>query len=401
MNEVIRSDFPLLRREVDGKPLVYLDSAATSLKPTATIHAEAAYASACTANVHRGSSLLAEEASLRYESARRQIAQFIDATPDTVILTPNTTCSLAMVAHGLRLSREDIVLCSNNNHHSNLLPWLKHASVRYVDGNPLEQVAVDDVIRAIREYCPRLVAFTWVSNVTGAVTDAAAICRVAREYGVLSVVDAAQAAPHLPVSVRQLGCDFLAFSGHKLLGPTGTGVLWGKEELLKELDPLIVGGGTVDNVSHDGYVLKPLPHRLEPGTPHISGVLGFGAAVGYIEEIGWDRIRVHGQQLYDAMTSSMADIPNAKVMMARVNPPCVPIMSIAPRQGGLHSDMLTRILSDSYCIMTRSGFHCAHPLFRATNYRQGAVRLSAYLYNTVEEIQFAASALKEVFSRLG
>jgi cysteine desulfurase/selenocysteine lyase len=401
MNEAIRSDFPLLRREIDGKPLVYLDSAATSLKPAATIQAESIYAVACTANVHRGASLLAEEATHRYESARREIARFIGATPGTVIFTPNTTCSLAMVAYGLRLSRDDLVLCPQSNHHSNLLPWLKQANVRPVDGNPLEPVAVDTVVRAIRKYRPRLLAFNWVSNVTGVVTEVEAICGAARAHGVLSVVDAAQAAPHLPISVRQLGCDFLAFSGHKLLGPTGTGVLWGREELLEELEPLIVGGGTVDTVSHDGYTLKPLPHRLEPGTPHISGVLGFGAAVGYIEAIGWDRIEEHGRRLCDAMMSSLAEMPNAKVLMAQSGRPRVPIVSIVPEQGGLHPDVLARILSDSYRIMARSGFHCAQPVFRGTNYRRGTVRLSAYLYNTVEEIEFAASALKEILSRMG
>ncbi|PAQ06731.1 aminotransferase class V-fold PLP-dependent enzyme [Mesorhizobium temperatum] len=401
MNPIIRADFPMLSRTIDGIPLVYLDSAATSLKPRAAIDAERAYSTDFTANVHRGTSTISEEASYHYEAARRLVARFIGAEPACVIMTPNTSISLGMVAAGLGLTSEDTVLCSPNSHHSNLLPWMRRGTIAYVDGDPLEPLDPDVVRKAIEVHRPRVIAFGWVSNVNGAVSPAAKLCKIAREFGVISVVDAAQAAPHLPIDVKELDCDFLAFSGHKMLGPTGTGVLWGRREALECLEPLVIGGGTVDRVSLRDYTMKGLPSRLEPGTPNIAGAIGLGAALEYLIDLGRDQIAAHGRELSMAMRAALDGLADARILMAGTSGLQIPIASVVPIGWGISSDVICRTLSDTFRVMTRSGFHCAHPLFDGQGFEQGAVRLSAYIYNSVEEINLAAQALCEIVSVLG
>lgn len=396
----VRDHFPFLGREMDDVPVTYLDSAATSLKPSAVLEAERAYLTEYTANVHRGQSAVADEATYAYEAARRKVAQFIKADPATVVFTPNSSYALAMVASGLRLSKDDVVLCSPNSHHSNLLPWLRCAQVRYVAGDPLAPLDPDEVEAAIRQHRPRLLAFGWVSNVSGVISPAAAICRVAREHGVLSVIDAAQAAPHIPIDVQQLGCDFLAFSGHKMMGPTGTGVLWGQRAHLETLEPLVVAGGTVDRVSLGGYSLKRLPQRLEPGTPHISGVIGLGAAADYLSSLGFERIAAHERELAQALDDVLRELPGTRVLTGAPGDGHLAMASVVPTGVNVHSDTLCQILSDSFKIMVRSGFHCAHPLFDGHGYELGAVRLSAYIYNTVEEIQRSGEALRTILGRI-
>lgn len=396
----IRKNFPLLEREIDGVGITYLDSAATTLKPLCVMEAEHAYATQYTSNVHRGHSSLSEEASYQYEKARRLIAQFIQADPDTVILTPNTSYSLTMIANGLNLPPESTILCASHNHHSNLLPWMQRTKVFYIDGDPLKPLSLSDVKVAIEKYKPKLLALSWVSNVNGIINPISEICKIAREYDVISVIDAAQAAPHIPINVTTLGCNFLAFSGHKMLGSTGTGVLWGQRKILETLKPLVIAGGTVDRVTQNRFTLKKLPHRLEPGTPHISGVIGLGAAVNYLQELGHKEMEIHQSELVLAMRDSLKSLRNATVLMGCPDCPQIPIASIVPTNTNIHSDELCRILSDSFKIMTRSGFHCAHPLFDSQAFEQGAVRFSAYIYNTVEEIQRAIATLNKILDRI-
>lgn len=400
MNRDIRADFPILSRKIDGLPIIYLDSAATSLKPIATMKAERSYSTRYTENVHRGVSVVAEEASYHYEAARRRIARFIGADPASVIMTPNTSYAISMIAHGLGLKPEDKVLCSPNSHHSNLLPWIRRGRVTYIEGDPLLPVDPDAVRRSIEQHHPRLLAFGWVSNVNGVVSPAADICRVARQHDVLSVVDAAQAAPHLTMDVDALDCDFLAFSGHKLLGPTGTGVLWGRRHILEKLEPLVVAGGTVDRVTLQGYRLKRLPHRLEAGTPNIAGVIGLGAAVEYLESIGREWIATKERELCDAMTEALVDLKGVRILKASPGTAQIAMASVVPLSPGLSSDTLCRALSDRFRIVARSGFHCAHPLFDSHAFRGGAVRLSAYIYNSAQEIREAGNALHTILRRL-
>jgi len=394
-----RADFPLLERRLDGRPLLYLDSAATALKPAAVLQAERLYATEFSANAHRGQHALASEATEAYEGARRTIARFLGAAPRCIVLVKGTTEALNLVAHGLRLAPEDVVLASTADHHSNLVPWMARARVVMLEQTALAPVRVEAVIDALERERPRVLAIGYASNVTGVVHPVAELCRAARERGVLTVVDAAQAVPHLPVDVEQLGCDFLAFSGHKLGSSPGVGVLYGRQPLLESLQPLQLGGGTVERVTRTGFKLKEVPYRLEAGTPNVPGAMGLAAAIDYLESIGWEALEAHERKLCEALAAGLEELPGARVLMAS-SAPRLAIASIAPTSDMLRPDVLASILSQSYQIMVRSGFHCAHPLFDELGIAQGALRASAYLYNEVEEIQRFCSALRELLGRM-
>lgn len=399
MNPELRRDFPLLERTLDGQPVVYLDSAATSLKPWQVLHAEQEYATRFTANVHRGKHALSEEASAAFESARRRVARFINADPDCVVFVKNTTEALNLVAAGIRLAADDVVLLGNAEHHSNIAPWLRRARLHVCTGDPCAPVSPLTVEAQIARHRPKVFAVSHASNVTGVIQPVQALCQRARSFGAITVVDAAQSAPHVPIDVQALGCDFLAFSGHKMLGPTGLGVLYGRREALEALDSLAIGGGSVDRVTMTGYTLKKIPHRFEAGTPHISGALGLAAALDYIDAVGFEEIGRHEALLAKALARVLADIPGIRVIMA-YEEPRLAIACIALRSTRVTSDHLARLLSDGHQIMVRSGYHCAHPLFDQLDLPHGAARASAYIYNTVEEIERFGAALGAIAARL-
>lgn len=392
----LKDDFPLLERTIDDIGITYLDSAATTLKPRQVVEKELEFVYQYTSNVHRGHSALADEATYEYESARRKLARFIKADPDCVVLTPNTSYALATVAHGLDFLSGNTILCAAHNHHSNLLPWMRRAKVVYIEGDPLAPLTIDSVVKAIETHRPALLAFSWVSNVNGVISPAKEICHIARAHNVLTMVDAAQAAAHLVIDVHDLGADFIAFSGHKMLGPTGTGVLWGRREILEHVHPLVIAGGSVDHVWADRFTLKKLPWRLEAGTPNISGVIGLGAAVDYIERIGHEKIADMEAKLVFALHDALKNIPNVYKLMAPTEVPQVAIASLVPKNNMLHSDVLCQMLSNSFAIMTRSGFHCAHPLFDSQGFKHGAVRISAYIYNSPSQIYQTRDALLKI-----
>lgn len=395
MISYLRADFPLLNRHIDNTPVNYMDSAAATLKPKRVLDSEIHYATEYASNIHRGKNSLSNEASYAYESARHTIAQWIKADLDLVVMMPNTSYALATIAFGLELTKNDYVLCVRNNHHSNLIPWIRHAKVVYVDQDPLEPIDLDAVIHAIKKYKPKLFSFTWVSNVNGVISSAEMLCKIAKEYNVISLVDAAQAAAHVPIDVSQINCDFLVFSGHKILGPNGTGVLYGRREFLEKFEPLVIGGGSVNHVSFNQFTLKEAPYKFEAGTQNISGVIGLGEAIKYLTEIGFKKIIEHENTLKQAMLEAFKDIKNAKILTTKNPKDSISLISVIPTIN-MHSDILCQILSDSYKIMTRSGFHCVHPLFSYLNIINGAVRFSPYIYNTVEEICSAGKALKKI-----
>lgn len=398
MNEKVREDFPLLKRTLDGKPVVYLDSAATALKPHTVLEAERRYSTEFTANVHRGKHALSEEASAAYEGARRRVARFLSADPEAVVFVKNTTEALNLVASGLGLSRGDRVLAPVGEHHSNLVPWMRRASLVVLEADPRKPLDLDLFEEALLRERPRVVALGHASNLTGAVNPVAEAAKLAHRHGALLVVDAAQSAPHLRVDVERLGCDFLAFSGHKLLGPTGVGVLWGRPELLEKLEPLSPGGGTVERVTQSGFEWKKVPYRFEGGTPNVSGVLGLAAAVEYLSEVGFEALTRHEKVLADALGSALDGLPGAEVLMA-AGEPRLAIACVAPRSDKVNPDRLALQLSDSFQVMVRSGFHCAHPAFDFWKLPWGAVRASAYLYNTVEEVAAFGAALRSLLGR--
>lgn len=389
-----RGDFPILSREVAGRPLVYFDNAATSLTPECVIEAVANYYRRHGGNIHRGKHLLSEEASDLYEASRRQAAGFIGSTVAEVVFVRGTTEAINLVAAGLQLQEGDNVVGTVLEHHSNILPYSSRCSYRAAglldNGLPdLEEA------RRLIDDRTRLVAVSHCSNVTGVVVPVKAWAAMAHSMGVPLLVDAAQSAGHLTLDVHDLDCDFLAFSGHKACGPTGAGVLFGKRAQLERLVPPALGGGAVSRVDPDySHQLRTLPWRLEAGTPDIAAVIGLGAALSYLDRIGLDRIHRHNQRLCAALDKVVASLDGAVRLSPAPGVERVPIASFTlPVNTSL--DRLSRILSDSHGVMTRAGHHCAHPLHAYFD-AEGSLRVSLQFYNTEEELERFAEAMRSL-----
>lgn len=393
-----RADFPLLQRQREGQPLIYLDSAASSLSPTRVLAAEHRCREEHAANVHRGRHALSEEATLAYAAARERVARFLNAEPQSVVFVRSATEGLNLVAHGLRLRASDVVLTTTNEHHSNLVPWMRAAKVVFLRQDPCRRIEPEQLGEALRQHRPRVVALQHASNVTGVIQPVAELCRVIREQGALSVLDAAQSAAHLALDVEALGCDFLAFSAHKMLGPKGIGVLWGRRPLLAALEPLLLGGGAVLSVCETGYVLRPPPEGLVAGTPNVAGAVGLAAALDYLDALGTEAIAEHGRVLCEALRGAAERVPGARALLAQ-DSPCLPIASFVLEQAGISADQLAQLLSDSCGVMVRSGLQCTHPLFAQLGAQQGALRVSAYVYNEPAEIEAFAVACERLLRR--
>jgi cysteine desulfurase/selenocysteine lyase len=391
---VPREDFPLLMRRIEDRPINYLDSAATALKPTAVIDAVTAFYREMCANVNRGDHILSQEASTRFEQVRHDVARFINALTREVVFTSNTTDSMNLVAAGLKLGPGDNVVTSIIDHHSNMLPWLGRCETRFLP--EAEDGRIDLAqLPGLIDGNTKLVAIGHVSNVTGAIQPVREAIQIARAKGVLVVVDAAQSVPHLPLDVVELGCDFLAFSAHKMLGPSGVGVLYVSEEAADRLATVKVGGGSPERVRTDGFTLKDMPYRLEAGTPNIEGVFGLGAAIAYLKAIGMKRVAEHDAALAAYMHELFAELPGVEMLGPADPTKKIAIASLVPTAATVTPATLGRILSDSHKIMARTGTHCAHPYFAARG-KAGALRLSAYIYTSSDDLDAAALAIREV-----
>jgi cysteine desulfurase/selenocysteine lyase len=385
----LRADFPLLAREhVPGRPLVYLDSAATALKPQSVIDAVADMLSRHTANVHRAVHLLGDEATDLFEDARRKIARLIGAEAHEVILLRNTTEALNLVARSY--PRKGRVVVSLGEHHSNLLPWGSNDVTQLhpgTDGGP-DQTAI---LRELQRGSVSVVTVSHVSNVTGSRTDVRGLATAIHAAGAVLVVDAAQSAPHVPIDVQELDCDFLAFSGHKTGGPSGVGVLYGKAERLAELDWHLMGGGTVEEVVGSMPKAKQAPWRFEAGTPAIEATVGLGAAVDYLQAIGLESVEAHCQQLYEQARRRLQTVSGVRILgdadggAGRAGPLSFTIANHP-------SHLIARALSDAWGICVRSGYHCAQPLHEHFH-SPPSLRLSFALYNQPWEIDLFFEAL--------
>ncbi len=393
-----RSDFPILARQVNGKPLVFLDSAASSQKPTAVLEAMNQFATTSYANIHRGAYALSEEATRAYERARKSVAKFINArSAREVIFTRNATESINLVARTwaeANLKPGDVILATEMEHHSNIVPWQLAAArvgatVAYVpvtDSGELDMAAYE---RLLEQRQPRLVAITQMSNVLGTLPPVGEIVAKAHAAGALALVDGAQSVPHLPVDVRALDCDFLAFSGHKMLGPSGIGVLWARAEILEAMPPFLGGGDMIREVTLEGSTWNDLPWKFEAGTPAIIEAIGLGAAVAYLTALGMERVHAHERALTAYAMERLAAIPD----LTLYGPP-------ADRRGGVVSFTLGDIhahdlatLLDGEGVAVRAGHHCAQPLME--RYRIPATaRASFYVYTTSAEIDALAEALE-------
>ena len=401
----VRHDFPILAREVwPGVPLVYLDSTATSQKPLPVIEAMDAFYRQSNANIHRGIHVLAEESTALYEAARQRVAEFIGApSARQVIFTRNTTESINLVAYTwgrANLQAGDGVILTEMEHHSNLVPWHILAQER---GIRLEFIPVGpDGLLDLEEYSrllaqgARLVSFTHMSNVLGTITPAAEIIRMAHEAGAVTLLDGAQSVPHFPVNVQELDVDFLAFSAHKMCGPTGIGVLYGRKELLEAMPPFLGGGDMIKRVHLRSFVPNEIPYKFEAGTPAIAEAVGLGAAVDYLKSVGMARIAAHEHAITAYALDRLAEVPGVQIF----GPTAEHKGGVAAfTMKGVHPHDVSQIL-DSDGIAIRAGHHCAMPLHEKYNLPATA-RASFYLYTTYEEVDKLAESLYKVIKVFG
>jgi len=397
----IREDFPILKSGV-----IYLDSTASSLTPEPVLQRMLEFYREYRANIERGVHRLAVKASEEYEQTRSKVADFINAkSTSEIVMTRNTTEGINLVANGLKWKKGDKIVTSVLEHHSNFIVWLrvrdKHEGVKLEVVMPRKPVVkgllhtVD--FEKVVDDKTRLVALTHVSNVLGVVTPVKEIAEIAHEHGALVLIDGAQSVPHMRVDVQKLGCDFLAFSGHKMCAPTGSGVLYMREEVAKEVEPAYIGGGTIEEVDVNHYRLVEGPARFEAGTPDVAAAIGLGAAVDYLNKIGMENIEQYEKQLTKQMYDGLTGIPKVDVY----GPEPERRIGIIPfNVADLNPHDVALALDVSANIMVRSGHHCAQPLSKTVIGRSGTVRASAYLYNTKEEIEKLVSTVKEIAETL-
>ncbi len=393
----LRDDFPILRREINGAPLVYLDSAATTQKPVQVIDAVSDFYRTSNANVHRGVYRLAEEATVAYEDARAKVARLVNArSPSEIVFTRGTTSALNLISYGWGLNRlrtGDRIVLSLMEHHSNVVPWqivARHTGAELVY-LPLDDDAMID-LSALEETIDdrvAIVAVSAMSNVTGAFGPVRRLVEAARAVDALVVVDGAQAVPHLPMDVQELGADFLAFSGHKMLGPTGIGALWGRPELLEEMEPAEGGGEMIADVQLYESRWAPVPHKFEAGTPPIAQAVGFGAAVDYLEKISMSEVRRHEKELTRYALDRLGEVPDLRVFGPRDVELRGGVISFA--LGDIHAHDIATIL-DENGVAVRAGHHCAKPLMRTLQVAATA-RASLYLYNSPADVDALVTGL--------
>ncbi len=413
----IRADFPILTRTVrDGKPLVYLDSGATSHKPTQVLDAERGFYEQHNSAVHRGAHQLSEEGTDAYESARATIAGFVGARPEEVVFTKNATEALNLVAyafsnatHGggggmpsgagagtrsrFTLGPGDEILVTEMEHHANLVPWQElarrtGATLRWIPVTADGRLDLTD-LDSLLSTRTKVLAFTHVSNVLGTVNPVAELTARAHERGALVVLDACQSVPHLPTDVRELGVDFIAFSGHKLLGPLGIGVLWGRPELLDEMPVFLTGGSMIETVTMESSTYAPVPQKFEAGVPMAAQAIGLAAAVTYLERLGMDRVLAHEQRLAAHLLAGLAERPWVQV----VGPDAATERgsAVAFVVDGVHAHDVGQVLDDQG-VAVRVGHHCAWPLHRALSV-PATTRATFAAYNTIGEVDVLLAAL--------
>lgn len=398
--EKIRQDFPILKRKIDGKPLVFLDSASTSQKPVQMINAIKEYYEMYNANPHRSLYKLCEEATELYEESRKKVAKFINAKhPEEIIFVRNTNEAMNLLAHSYaipRLGIKDEIVVSIMEHHANIVPWQfvsekKGTKLRFAD---MKDDWTLDLNKLNLTKASKIVSLTHVSNVLGAINPVKEVSKIARDNGSVFIVDGAQSAPHMPIDVQDIGCDFFAFSGHKMLGPMSIGVLYGKKDLLEDMEPFLRGSDMIKEVTKDNASWNDLPWKFEAGTPNVDGAVGLSAAIDYLNKLGMKNIREHEKQITGYALKRLSEI-NGLEIYGPTNP---------SKRGGvisfnladIHSHDLASIMND-FGIAIRSGHHCCMPLMKRMNI-PAAARASFYIYTTKSEIDVLANALEKAKS---
>ena len=392
----IKKDFPIFERTINGEKLVYLDSAATSQKPLAVLDAERSFYLNHNAAAHRGAHRLAEEATEAFEGSRQSVAEFLGSAVDEIVFTKSATESINLVAYSLGnasegsqfyISRDDEILVSEMEHHANLVPWQElarrsGAKLRWFKVSDDGRLDLSDIDSLINKKT-RIIALTHQSNVLGTINQFSEISKRARSVGALLLVDACQSAPHFEIKVKELGCDFLTFSGHKALGPTGIGVLWGRKELLDAMPPFLTGGSMIEMVNMETSTYLPAPRRFEPGVPNMAQAVGLAAGLKYLTEIGLEKIHYHELALTEMAIDGLRTISELKIIGPE---------NLTDRGGvisfeleGIHPHDLGQAL-DQYGIAVRTGHHCAWPLMKRFN-SVATTRASFYLYNDRSDVE--------------
>jgi cysteine desulfurase / selenocysteine lyase len=394
----VRADFPIFARSFGERPLIYLDSGATSQKPQAVIDALAEHLASRNANVHRGVYALAQEADAAYDAARKRVAAFVGGEPRTTIFTKNATEAINLVAYAwgrANVGPGDAVLITQMEHHANLVPWQvlcreRSAELRYLEVDERGELSLDALDAELARGDVKLVAFAHVSNVLGTINPVTEMTARIRAAGALSLIDGAQAVPQLPVDLAAIGADFYAWTGHKALGPTGIGVLHGRAEILDAMEPFLTGGDMIASVDFQSVSWNELPYKFEAGTPPIAEAVGLAAAVDYLDALGMERVRAHERALTAYMLERLAEVPGLRV----VGPPQ------AERRGGLASftldgvhphDVAELVAREGVCV--RAGHHCAQPLMRCLGVSATA-RASVGVYNDAADVDMLVDALQ-------
>ncbi|MFM6987853.1 MAG: aminotransferase class V-fold PLP-dependent enzyme [Arenimonas sp.] len=398
----VRADFPILGRTVHDKPLVYLDSANTAQKPQAVIDAVDDFYRNHNANVSRAVHQLGSEATEAYEGARRAIARFVNVHPNDLVLTSGTTQAINLIAYSFALPRlqpGDVILATRMEHHANLVPWQLVAERCGATVLPVEITPDGEIdlpaLKAQLAGPVKILALTHVSNVLGTVNPVADICALARKAGIATVVDGSQAVPHMPVDIPSLGCDFYAFTGHKICGPTGTGALWARREHLQAMPPFFGGGEMIREVRFEKTTFNDPPHKFEAGTPNIAGFVGLGAAVEYLSSIGMARIAEREQALLEYATQRLRAVEGLRIIGEARHKAAVISFLIE----GAHGHDLATLL-DLEGVAVRSGHHCAHPLMQFYGV-PATCRASFAFYNTEAEVDALIAAIAKVRRMLG
>ncbi len=402
--KAVKKDFPILKREISGHQLVYLDSGATSQKPRQVLDSERNYYEQHNANVHRGAHTLGDEATQLYQESREKVAKFIGARSEEIVFVRNTTEAINLVAYswGLdNLEKDDVVVTTMMEHHANMVPWQE---VCRRTGAKLEVVGItEDGLIDMDDYQqklklkPKLVAFVHVSNALGTINPVVEMTKLAHKVGAIVVVDGAQAVPHMQVDVAEIGCDFYAFSGHKILGPMGIGVLWGRKELLAKMSPFLTGGGMISEVYTDHSTWAELPDKFEAGTPNVAGAVGLMAAIEYLEKLGMDKVREHDKGMVEYTLVELSKVTNL-VILGSENPE-LRSGSVSFEYKGVHAHDVATIL-DSEGVAVRSGHHCTMPLHRKMGV-VASIRASFNIYTTKEDIDLLVASFAKVSEIFG
>ncbi|MBK7159998.1 MAG: cysteine desulfurase [Ignavibacteria bacterium] len=400
----LREQFPILNQTVNGKPLIYLDNAATNQKPLSVINSISSYYETINSNVHRGLHTLSERATEAYEGSREKVRDFINAnSTNEIVFVRGTTEGVNLVASTfgkVNVKEGDEIIVTEMEHHSNLVPWQnlcreKNAVLKYIPVNDEGELILDDLEKLITEKT-KFISVVYISNTLGTINPIKKIIETAHRHNVPVMLDAAQAAPHLKIDVQDLDCDFLAFSGHKIYGPTGIGVLYAKEKFLEEMPPYQFGGEMIKSVSYEQTVYNDLPYKFEAGTPNISGAISLAAAIDFINSTGLEVIAGQEKKLFDHAMKRMNEMGGIRFIGTAKEKASV----ISFLLEGIHPYDTGSIL-DNLGIAVRTGFHCTQPLIEQKYKLPGTVRASFAVYNTTEEIDIFAEGLKKVKQMLG